>query len=527
MVMGDGLSDDVGELRGSGDPRRGRLWHHGMSPDLRWVLLLSLAAALPLLPWPIPPLIDVPGHIGRFTVQTSLAESPLLQQWYSFRWALAGNLGVDLLVEALEPLLGVERSTWLIVATIPPLQVAGFLLVARETHGRIPPTAFFALPLAYNHQFHFGFVNYALSSALAFLLFALWLRLGRAGRLRLRAGLFAPLCIALWITHISGWAILCVMIGFSELVRVLRAGGHRPTELARSALSLIALLAPIPASLLLGPGGYGGTGLFLEFERLEEKLMMYVFVVRDRWAVWDIAALVTFASVIVWGLVDRRVRVDRALLLAGLTFGLLTFALPDMLLGSHQADSRLAWLTYALPLLALDPRPDAKRLDRVLLVAGLGFAVARFAGNAASLCLYDRSYRAELTAIDNLPRGAVMALFAVEPCVLRQPWAWDRLRHLSGLAIGRREAFSNDQWQHPGAHLLSIHLPGAGAIASDSTIAVDEPCPTIQPQLSTQAANLPPVFDHLWVIGHRPGYHPAGWRPVWTNARSTLFERQP
>ena len=120
--------------------------------DVRWwesralALALVLASAIPLL-WPdIAPLVDLPGHMGRYRVQLDLAASPDLQQFYTFRWALIGNLGVDLLVEALAPLIGLEAAVKLVVLTIPPLTVGGLLWVAHEVHGRIPPTAFFALP---------------------------------------------------------------------------------------------------------------------------------------------------------------------------------------------------------------------------------------------------------------------------------------------------------------------------------------------------------------------------------------------
>jgi hypothetical protein len=56
------------------------------------------------------------------------------------------------------------------------------LWVAREVHNRLPPTVAFALPLAFGHPFMFGFVNFALSMAFAFLAFGLWLRLGRLGK---------------------------------------------------------------------------------------------------------------------------------------------------------------------------------------------------------------------------------------------------------------------------------------------------------------------------------------------------------
>src|SRR5690349_8323748 len=86
----------------------------------RWcVLALSLLAAVPLL-WPdIPPLVDLPGHMGRYRVELEIANSPLFQQWYSFRWELIGNLGIDLLILPFGKLLGVELGTKLIVIAIP------------------------------------------------------------------------------------------------------------------------------------------------------------------------------------------------------------------------------------------------------------------------------------------------------------------------------------------------------------------------------------------------------------------------
>ena len=51
-----------------------------------------LASALPLL-WPdVSPLLDLPGHMGRYRVQLELANSPTLQHYYGFDWALIGNL---------------------------------------------------------------------------------------------------------------------------------------------------------------------------------------------------------------------------------------------------------------------------------------------------------------------------------------------------------------------------------------------------------------------------------------------------
>ena len=166
---------------------------------------------------PIPPLVDLLGHMGRYRVE--LGDSPWLERYYSFHWALIGNLGVDLLVMALAPLIGLEPAVKLIVIAIPAMTVAGFLWVAREVHGRIPPTAYFAIPFVYGYPFLFGFVNFALSMALAFLAFGLWLRLGRLGRTRLRAWLFVPISLVVFFTHAYGWGALGLLCFSAEAVR--------------------------------------------------------------------------------------------------------------------------------------------------------------------------------------------------------------------------------------------------------------------------------------------------------------------
>src|SRR5215213_5808966 len=183
------------------------------------VIALALLSLIPLLYPPVPPLVDLLGHMGRYRVELDVGNSPWLRHYYDFRWAPIGNLGVDLLVLPLGRLIGLEPAAKLIVLVIPPLTVAGFLWVAREVHHRLPPTALFAIPFAYSHPFMFGFVNFALSMALAFLAFGLWLRLARTGRLRLRAILFVPISIVVFFAHTFGWGMLGLLCFSAEAVR--------------------------------------------------------------------------------------------------------------------------------------------------------------------------------------------------------------------------------------------------------------------------------------------------------------------
>src|SRR5438105_3214277 len=84
---------------------------------------LALLAALPLL-WPaIPPLVDLPGHMAEYKAQLDLAGSPELQQFYTLKWSLIGNLGVNLAVVPLAKLVGLEPAVKIVILLIPPVTV--------------------------------------------------------------------------------------------------------------------------------------------------------------------------------------------------------------------------------------------------------------------------------------------------------------------------------------------------------------------------------------------------------------------
>ena len=256
----------------------------------RWfVIAATLIATVPLL-WPdIPPLVDLPGHMGRYRVQLEAGNpaTPWLAQWYNFHWQLIGNLGIDLLIIPLAPIFGLELAVKLIVIAIPALTVAGLLWIAREVHGRIPPTALFALPLAYSFPFHFGFVNFALSMALALNAFALWLRLARRDRLKLRAVLFVPLSCLLWVCHTYGWGALGVLAFSAEMIRQhdLRKDGitgHWVESWFRAGVGCIPLALPLVLMVLWRSGDHvgGETGDWFNWQA---KISWVTMVLRDRW----------------------------------------------------------------------------------------------------------------------------------------------------------------------------------------------------------------------------------------------------
>ena len=483
-----------------------------------------VASALPLF-WPdVSPLLDLPGHMGRYRVQLELANSPTLQGYYGFEWALIGNLGIDLLVQLLAPLIGLEPAVKLIIVLIPPLTVAGLLWVAFEVHGRIPPTALFALPFVYNFPFLFGFANFALAMALALNAFALWLRLARLGRPRFRAALFAPLSVILWIVHAFGWGTLGVLAFSAELVRQHDRGHNFIWSGFRAAFHCLALTPPVALVLLWRSEAAGNTGDWFNWER---KLDWLTMVLRDRWEIFDMASLGLAGAILFYALVSRRLSYSRNLAASAIFLTLVFVMLPRIVFGSAYADMRLAPYLFAIGLIAIRfPEGTGRRLATLFGIAGLTFFLVRTGGTSVSMWLYDRSYDRELAALDHLPEGARVVSFVGRSCV--EPWAMSRLLHVPGMAIVRRRAFSNDQWTMAGAQLLTVRYnPGWPFIRDPSQVVTRFRCRNeVWRPINVALANFPrQAFDYVWLIQPPPydAYLARGLQPVWRNGRSVLY----
>lgn len=492
--------------------------------EYRWtVLALMLLSALPLL-WPdVPPLVDLPGHMGRYRVQLDLASSPELQQFFVFHWALIGNLGVDLIVQALGPVFGIEPVVKAVIVLIPALTALGLLWVAREVHGRVPPTALFALPFAYNFPFLFGFANFALSMALALLAFALWLRLGRQERWLLRIVLMVPISLVLWLCHAFGWGTLCLMAFSAELVRRFDQSGNIILAGWRTGLHCLSLALPFVLMLSWRSNAGGDT---FDWFNWEAKLAWLQMVLRDRWAWFDQGALLLILALLVWVLLSRRLTFSRNLGASALFMLAVYLILPRVVFGSAYADMRMAPYIFAVAIIAIRVPEGHLKFSKALALAGLAFFAARTVGTTISLYLYDARYDRELAALDHVPRGAKVVSFVGRPCI--EPWAMTRLLHLPAMAMVRNLAFSNDQWTMAGAQLLEVDYPAGGRFVRDPTqIVTASRCRgewwlTIEDSLQLFPRT---GFDYVWLIDPPPYDEglAADLTPVWRDGTSVLY----
>jgi hypothetical protein len=491
-----------------------------------WVVVaVVLLTMVPLLYPPIPSLVDLLGHMGRYRVELDLDHSLYLQRYFDYRWAAIGNLGVDLLVKALGPITGLEPAVKLVVLAIPPLTAAGFLWVAREVHGRIPPTAFFAIPFIYGHPFLFGFVNFALSMALAFLAFGLWLRLGRLGHTRLRAWLFVPISVIIFFCHTYGWGALGLLCFSAEAVRQHDHGVGWFKSGINAALHASVMALPILIMLVWRSETHGGeTGDWFNFKA---KLYWVEMALRDRWKWFDMASVALAFLVLMEALRNPRLTFSRNLAFSGLVLVAGFVLLPRVIFGSAYADMRLVPYIFAVLLLAIRFRaPTNLRLGNALAVLALLFCATRLCANTWSLAVAANDQQAKLEALDHVPEGARVVSLVQLPCT--DVWRLPRNSHLGAMVMVRREGFSNDQWVIEGANLLSLNYRAAGYFAADpSQIVRSNNCPdrlhqTIDRALTTLPRN---DFDFVWLIDP-PAYDPrlvADLKPVWSGPGSILY----
>ena len=498
-----------------------RLWWQ--SPA--FLALVVLATMLPLLYPPLPPLVDLFGHMGRYRVELDLSDSAWLRQYYDYHWAAIGNLGVDLLVIPLGKLFGLEPAVKIIVLAIPPLTAAGFLWVAREVHGRIPPTAFFALPFIYGYPFLFGFVNFALSVALAFLAFGLWLRLGRLNRTVVREWLFVPISLVVFFTHTYGWGLLGLMCFSADAVRLHDSGRTWWRAGLEAALRTSVMALPILIMLIWRSETHGGHTV--DWFDWKIKWRWIYSALRDRWKWFDIASLIAVSLVFLYALASKKLTLSRNLAFSAIVLAVSFAILPRIIFGSAYADMRLVPYLAAVAILAIRFRgaPD-RRTAQVLAVLGLLFFATRTAANTVSLGMAGADQTAKLKAIDLMPRGARVITLTGMPC--REYWPLLRNSHLGAMVIVRREGFSNDQWLLEGVNLLDLKYRSAGYYAADpSQLVRPNGCrDLLHRTIDESLLSLPRAdFDYVWLIDVPP-FDPsatAGMQPVWRGPGSILY----
>jgi len=273
-------------------------------------------------------------------------------------------------------------------------------------------------------------------------------------------------------------------------------------------------------------------GGILDLRMLAQWVLM---LVRDRWLVWDILSACVILAVVGLSLIRfGGLRLNPQLGWPALALLLLFIFGPRSLnVGSDFVNSRLFAFACAVAILGIDTDRVRRDLERIIATAAIAFLALRLAGHTISFAAYDRLFKEQLEALDSIPEGSRVATFTGVPCRSSlNNWYSTRLKHLSGMAVVRKESFVNSIWTVPGLHALQVHYPEAGRFQADpSGIVNPTDCPGSWVRtLNDSLRDLPmKAFDRLWLIDTPRQYWPRDPRLklLWSGANAAVFAVNP
>ena len=459
-----------------------------------FALAVCLLLVSPFLVVTIPPLTDVPGHMGSAAV-AAYAHDRVFAQFMRFTWHLVPNLGTDLVVAVARRMLGITGAYRLAAAAIPPLLGIGILMMARTLNPRGAAAIGWALVFVYCYPFNYGFLNYMLGVALALIGFACWIMLDRHPGLReLATWITLPL---LFLCHVVAGCLLVLFVGSRELSGLRhrnQLGGFLRRVRPLLSSVLILLLWRLSAQSFLGRNH---TGVHI-------KLNALVMLLRDQNRLLDQGSLLAAVAVFTIGW-WKGARPHRAVGAALLGLVVLFVVTPSSLSGSSFADERLLPLIPILAFATQDWSRVTPRLARLVLASGLLLFVLRLGFTFAGFVAYDARYSAELAALQEIPDHSRVLVLNGVYCSARDHWRPDRLGHLGDLAIVYRRSWTNSEWDVDGAHLLQIrYRPSLVFYDDPSQYVWETACRDVAEGRRDMHDVLPTIpyggIDYLWLI---------------------------
>lgn len=487
-----------------------------------FAVAICILVTIPFLTVTIPPLTDVPGHMGTAAV-AAYAGDPALAPLLGFHWRILPNLGTDIIVALLQRMIGITRAFWIVSAIIPPLLAAGIFMIARRLNPRGAATIPWALVFIYSYPFNYGFLNYMLGVAFSLIGFASWMSLDKYPRLRETATwIFTPL---LFLCHAVAGCLLVLFICAREFSLLRRRNQF---------WSLLRRLRPLSSSFFillawrLSARSFAGENE----TSIKAKLNALVMILRDQNLLLDEGSLLAALLVFMLGY-WKGARPDRAVVPAVLFLIPLFVITPSSLNGSSFADERLLPLIPILAFATQDWSSVDIRLTRLVTLAGLSLFGARLVVTIMGFVAYDSQFASDLAALQHVREHSRILVFNTRYCSARQNWRPSRLGHLGDLAVVYLRSWTNSGWDTDGAHLLQVrYRPSASFYDDPSQYVWPVSCggrgkghPTLQEVLAV--APLGGV-DYLWLID---AVLPAGYRDPrlalrWQNNSSAIYDVQ-
>jgi hypothetical protein len=298
-----------------------------------------------------------------------------------------------------------------------------------------------------------GFLNFSFGLGLALLAFALWLRF-REKPWGFRFGIFAGLALALLLCHLFAFAVYLLFIGGYQLGQtVLDFRKTSPRrEFREWSLLLLHIVLPLALFLIFSPtAGKSGE---IRFGSFLQKFTSAFHVVNNYNRPFDYATFLLLAGFIGLGLWRNWLELSRAVWAPLILGTLIQLGIPETLMGSQVADSRLPIALWMLLAAGLKSNPLPKRLAVSLLLGVLTLMMARFAIIAVEWRNANPVYAEYLAAIKNIRPGARLLSVVALP---RNPsFHHPPVNFVASLAVIRKSTFDPFMFADRGHHPLAF-----------------------------------------------------------------------
>jgi len=518
-------------------------WRPGGLPwlSLPGVILGTLLICFPFMLVDVPPLVDVPGHMGAAAIEAAGPDSPL-GKYLGWKWVFTLNIGGDVLMKVLGAQFGILAAGWWSTVVATALFAGGGLATIRTVNGRGGHGAPWALMFVFTFPLLTGFLNYVLGVGLSLCAFAAAVRL--EGHPRARAVMLVVAQPVAMLCHAIGGLLLAVFVGADalgrELDRLPAGWWHRRNwaTVARThdwkgaAHRLIVLCWPLLATVLtivLWKLFSPDPARSLNVWRWDQKAWFLVITMRDQSFGLDaLTTALTYALLLGGYWLGGRWNWQR--LLPGLMVAILYVIVPSDINGSAFVDIRLLPVAMLLLLGLQDWRGARPKVARWIALAGLVLLGLRTVVTAASFADYADDYRQQLSALEHIEPGSRVLTFVEHSCI-EADWRNTRRDHLASLASVYRQAWVNDNWAVPGLHMVIPRFRPARNFAADpSEFVWARKCQGGRLRSVDSALRFAPIerVDYVWLIDTGLPRNPdPRLRLVWQEGRSLLFAVRP
>lgn len=509
--------------------------------SLPGILAGVLVVCLPFALVDVPPLIDVPGHMGAAAIEAAGPGNPL-EKYFTWKWVFTLNIGGGVLMKVLGAQFGIIAAGWWSTVLATGLFAGGCLWTIRMLNPKGGHAAAWALMFVFSFPLLTGFLNYILATGLSLTAFAasVWLEQKNP---RARAAMLVVAQPVAMLCHAIGGLLLALLVGAHALGRVVDdlPQGWRWRDVVRrewlasldwkgmglrlwqACWPLLATLLTIVLWKLLSPEPAKSMNVW----RWDQKAWSFVLTLRDQSKLLDFGTTIAACLLLLVGpFLGARWRWSQGL--PALTVTLLFVAIPSDINGSAFVDIRLLPVAFML-CLGLQDWSRARRPSwaKAVAVAGMILLAVRLSVTAWSFSDYAEDYNKQLSALTHVEPGSRVLAFVEHSC-LDESWRNTRRDHLASLASLYRQAWVNDNWAVPGLHMVVPRFrPGRNFTADPSEFVWSRRCAGGWRRTVDKALRHAPVerVDYVWLIDTGlPQSADPRLQLVWQEGRSLLFK---